>query len=313
MNKNFSHKTHFIARYDVNGVSRTAFFSRDKYTKADAEKELSDKGVQNFFMFFEPYAPVQFGDNAWLFRGDIGFDITTEVLLPYLQAGNEIVLDSFGGLLWEGWKIYDTIKAMGTNPSIGVLGSCASAATLPLLATENRWATANSRLLIHNPWADVVGDDAVMYTTADFLKGEKMTAANMYATVSNKPVDEILALMKEERFMSATEMLQYNFITEIRGEIKPKIEEMNKEEIKAALDEQEKSLLSKIKAWITPKAPKNAIFQDVNGIDLDFGEEITSLDQIVVGSTATVDGAPADKAYVLSNGNTYTFEAGAVV
>lgn len=310
MKTNVSHKTHFIARYEVDGVQRSAFFSRSKYSQADAEKELKDKGIQNFFMVFEPYEPVQFGENAWIFRGDVGFDITTEVLLPYLEAGNEIILDSFGGDLWEGWKIYDAIKTMGTNPSIGVLGSCASAATLPLLATDNRWATANSRFLIHNPWMMAVGDDSLMYMSADELKKEKNSIANLYSTISGKAVDEILALMKEERFMSADEMFEYNFITTIKGEISLKNEDdMNKEEIKAALDEQEQSLLSKIKNWFKPK---NAVFQDVNGVDIDFGGDVETLDQVEVGTTATVDGAPAEGEHTMSNGNIYLFEAGAV-
>jgi len=313
MKHSVSHKTHFIARYEVDGVNRSAFFSRSNYTQAEAEKELTEKGIKNFFFSFEPYEPVAFGENGFLFSGEIGFDITTEKLLPYLEAGNEIIIDSFGGDLWEGWKIHDAIKAMGTNPSIGVLGSCASAATMILLATDNRWATFNSRFLIHNPWMMAIGDDELMYMSADELKKEKNNIAKLYSSISGKSFDETLALMKEERFMGADEMLEFNFITQIKGEIKPKKDdEMNKEEIKAALDEQEQSLLSKIKAWIKPKSPKNAVFQDVNGVDIDFGEEIETLDQVEVGTTATIDGSPATGEHTMSNGNVYVFEAGAV-
>ena len=316
MKKQLSHKTHFIARYTVDGISRTSFFSRDEYSKADAEKNLKDKGIQNFLFFMEPYEPVAFGENGILFRGEIGFDITTEILLPYLQDGKEIVMDSFGGSLWEGWRLHDTVKALGTNPSIGIIGTCASAATLLLLATENRWSTENSRLLIHNPWASVVGDDDEMLSEGSNLKQEKNRIVNLYSKVSGKSVDELLALMKEERFMTSDEMLAYNFITKIRGDLSInnnnlKNKEMNKEEIKDALAEQEKNLLGHIKSWFKG-APKAAVFQDVNGVDLDFGEAVETLEQIEVGMTATVDGEPADGEVVLSNGYTYVFVAGEV-
>ena len=316
MKKQLSHKTHFIARYTVEGIPRTSFFSRDEYSEAAAEKELKDNGVQNFLFVMEPYEPVAVGENGMLFRGEVGFDITTEILLPHLQDGKEIILDSFGGSLWEGWRLYDTVKALGTNPSIGIIGTCASAATLLLLATENRWSTENSRLLIHNPWALAVGDDDEMLSEGGNLREEKNRIANLYSKVSGKSVDELLALMKEERFMTSDEMLAYNFITKIRGDLSInnnnlKNKEMNKEEIRDALAEQEKNLLGQIKSWFKG-APKAAIFQDVNGVDLDFGEAVETIEQIEVGMTATVDGGPAEGEFVLSNGSTYVFVAGEV-
>ena len=312
MKKHISPHTHFAARFTKDGVECSRYFERGKVTQAEAEQIMAGEGIADFFLMFAPFAPLPFGENGMIFKGDIGFDITVESMLPSLQAGKEIILDSFGGDLWEGWKLHDTIKALGTNPSIGILGSCASATTLPLLATENRWSTPNSRFLIHNPWTMAVGDDSALYRAAGSLEKEKLATANMYARVSGRSVDEMLALMIEERFMSAAEMLEYNFINEIRNEIEPKNEEMTKEEITAALDKQEASLLGKIKAWMKPKSPKNAVFQDVNGVDLDFGDGVETLEQIVVGATATVDGAPAVGEFVLSNGNTYVFEAGAV-
>ena len=174
----------FLARYNENGIDKSILFDKSKFTEESAAAYLNAHQIKNFFFFFEPYEPTPFGSNSIIFKGDIGFDITTETILPYLNEGKEIILDSFGGDLFEGWKIHDAIKMLGTNPSIGVIGSCASAATMPLLASENSWMSENSRFLIHNPSTWEAGDDEAMRNTANELEKEKLKLANFYAAIS---------------------------------------------------------------------------------------------------------------------------------
>ena len=307
----------FIARYEENGIKKSVFFPRAKFTKKSASKYLNDKGVQNFFFFFEPAPPVKIGDNGIIFSGDIGFDITIENLLPEVESGRDIFIDSFGGNLWDGLKMHDAIKALGTNPRIEALGTVASSATLILLASENRYMSDNSRLLIHNPWVDVAGDDTELRIKANELETQKNNLANLYSKVSGKTTEEMLALMKEDRLMYLNEALDLNFVK--TKDIK-KTEEPKKENSQTKIDSDMtndeknefgtlKNLVSNLKNLISP--PKNVIIQDVNGVEIDFGDLETS-DQIAVGSTATIDGSPASGEYVLEDGTTYVFEAGSL-
>ena len=50
--------------------------------------------------------------------------------------------------------------------------------------------------------------------------------------------------------------------------------------------------------------------QDVNGVEIDFGSEVQTPEQIVVGVKATVNGEPAEGEYVLEDGTIYSFKAG---
>jgi hypothetical protein len=142
----------FIARYEDNGIKKSIFFDKILFNEAKAEEWLNNNGIQNFLFFFEPEPPKPIGENSMLFKGEVGFDITMDVLLPHMTAGKVIILDTFGGNNWEAMKIYDAVKGLDINPSIGVLGTCASAGMQILLSTSNRWITPNSRGLIHNPW-----------------------------------------------------------------------------------------------------------------------------------------------------------------
>ena len=310
----------FVARYKQNGINRSVAFNKAAFDEDKARIWLKDNNIQNFFLFFEPQKPIPFGENGIMFKGDVGFEITMETLMPHIEAGKEIILDTFGGNLWEALAIYDTFKVQNINPSIGVVGTCASAGTIILLGTENRWISENSRGLIHNPFTWVEGDDQEIRDAAVRLEKEKLNIANIYSKVSGKTVDEILILMKKEILLSADEMIEYNFAKSKNNKFEnsnnsPKPKEDMADETKT--DNEIKNEIGAIRKILNSLgkvfAPiKNLIIQDVNGVELDFGDEIETQEQIEVGSTATVDGVAATGDYTLADGTVYTFEAGAI-
>jgi predicted nuclease with TOPRIM domain len=67
-------------------------------------------------------------------------------------------------------------------------------------------------------------------------------------------------------------------------------------------------MLNSIKDKLFPS--KNLVIQDVNGIEIDFGDSVETSEQIQVGSTATVNGEPASGEYTLNDGTVYVFESG---
>lgn len=296
----------FIARYNENGINKSILFDKSIFTEESAKQYLSNKGIQNFFFFFEPYEPTPFGDNSMIFKGDVGFDITTEKILPYINEGKEIILDSGGGDLYEGWKIHDAIKLLNINPSIGVLGICASATTLILTSTENSWMSENSQFLIHNPFSWQAGDDEDMRAMANSLEKEKVRLASHYSNLSEKTQEEILSLMKEEKFLTAQETLNYKFIKTIKSQNTKEMKNENQKEIKESLSKMEQ-IFASVKALFKPK---NLIKQDVNGVEIDFGEAVQTPEQIAVGVTATIDGKPAEGEYTIDDGTIYVFKAG---
>lgn len=304
----------FVARYDVNGVTKSVWFNKSSFDEEKARGWLNAHDIKNFFFFFEPYEPTPFGEDGMLFKGEVGFDITTEILLPHIGAGKKIILDSFGGSLFEGWKIHDSIKALGVTPEIGVIGSCASAAVQIFLASENRWLTENSRLLIHNPWAMEAGDDEAMRKMANDLEAEKIRLAKFYSTITGKSAADMLALMKEERFMDADECLQLGFTKQIKNKLitNENEENMTNQEVGEKLNGLERVLNSFAEKFNKFFSPKNIMLIDVNGVELDFPEAET-MEQIAVGMTVTAGGEPANGDYTMEDGTIYRCENGSLI
>lgn len=308
----------FLAKYNHKGIQRTVAFNKAEFDQPKAEAWLNSKGIKNFFFFFEAYEPTQYDETTMLFKGEVGFDITADNLMAAINNGQNIIIDSYGGDLYESWKIYDRIRLSDKKPTIGVIGVCASAAIQILLAAETRWASENSRGLIHNPWQMAMGDDGEFEAIAAELKMEKNKLAAIYSKISERPVEEVLALMLEERFLTAEEMLQWNFITEIKtsptitnnqneaemAENKELAEKVNKME----------GVINSLKNLFTGKPDiKNIIVTDATGIQIDF-PDLDEESQIVVGVKATIEGAPAEGEYVMAGGTiegkTFVFTAG---
>ena len=296
-------------KFELNGVIKHSIVDSLHYSKEKATEFLKDKGAKNLSFFMEPYLPLEIAENSYLFSGEVGFDITLETLLPFLKNESKIFLNSGGGYLQDGLDIYDFVKASKYNPHFEVLGTCASATTLILLSTKNRYMSPNSRLLIHNPWTMVVGDDEDLLDASNDLKKSKLNIANIYAKISGKEIGEIITLMKEEKFLDYDESLALNFVKTKDLDINKNKKEMETKEIEQKIGGIQ-GALNKVLNLLNPT--KNFVAQDVNGVDLDFGEAITSIEEVEVGTTATVNDEPAEGEYTLADGRTLIFEGGAV-
>jgi ATP-dependent Clp protease protease subunit len=263
-----------------------------------------------------------------ILQGEIGSEVTLRSIFGLKQ----FMINSPGGSLWEGLAMHDYVKA--NNVDVGVIGICASAATLPLIASSRRWGTPNSRYLIHNPsssffFAQLTADE--LDKSAKDLKQEQDRALQLYVSVLNKSKEDLELLMSEERVIDANEALELGLITEIREmesfettppsesggvsslyksfKMQINLKKMEKEEVKQELSGMRMVLDKLAKFFLTPKL---LVLQDVNGIEIDFGDSIQSVEQIVDGTEAKVDGKPAEGEYILSDGTKYMFSAGKV-
>lgn len=258
-----------------------------------------------------------------ILQGEIGYDIT----LDSFNKGDSFLINSFGGSLFEGLAIYDFIK--GNNISVGCIGVCASAATLPLLASVNSWGTPNSRFLIHNPSIESYGTSEDLNKAAGELSNEQNRAVELYSQHLNISKDEIQSLMNEEKFITAQEALAIGLINEIKefsktesvkpdadlkllyNQFKMKIdmsEQATKEDV-GKLESLIKDVKDLFKMSTKKEAPKMIVLTASDGTALDFGELATE-EEIAVGVMATVEGAPAEGTYVMPDGKELVFANG---
>jgi len=143
----------------------------------------------------------------------------------YNERQIEVIIDSPGGHLQEAQKIYSLLRGCGSHITTRAVGTCASAATIILLAGDWREATATSRFLLHEGEIDpnqaraVVGKDR---WTADFhlriskiMNEQNAKLAHFYAGRTGKPVRMFQEAMRAERVLNANEAREISLINNV--------------------------------------------------------------------------------------------------
>ena len=223
-------------------------------------------------------------------------------------------INSMGGDVFEGWAIHDIIKATGKTIITQAEGLVASIATVPFLAGSERRITENSQLMIHNPWGFAGGDATDVQKYADQLKKEEDKLADFYASATGTSRDDIVAMMKEETYLSADDAITKGFATtkveQIKAVASLKID-MNIDELNKKVEDGHKSIFDKIMGIFRKQGLiKALVVKTADDQNLDFGEDIKEASEIAVGATATVDGKPAEGEYVMPDGSKYEFTGG---
>ena len=230
--------------------------------------------------------------------GDVGWDITLQSVIDIVESGEtELMLTTNGGNFFEGVAIRDYLKSTNKIKSIGCLGLVASAGTLIMQGVKDRWATPSSKFLIHGVQGGAQGSANDVQKVADELRQLSNEEALNYSLISGKSIDEINKIMDEERILYADEALTLNLINRIS----------NLENFMSKKEDQKSKLDLLAKAFKAVFSFNNLVIQSTDGTELDFGESIESVEQIVVGSPCSQNGE-----FVLTDGRTIKVEGNVV-
>ena len=128
----------------------------------------------------------------------------------------KLYIRSCGGEVYAGFSAMDHISALRVPVVTIADGFCASAATFLLLAGKRRYATPNSRILIHQistggfwgKYDDLKDDLKHCNSLMDQLK-------TLYSTKCEIPEKKLSKLMKRDIYLSAEECLEYKVIQKI--------------------------------------------------------------------------------------------------
>lgn len=137
----------------------------------------------------------------------------------------EIKISSLGGEIDHAIDINNQFSEHGNVTAI-FSGFNASSATLIALGAKTSKIADNSFYLIHKAlmWVDEWGsmnpddiDDVIakLEKTKHTLEVVTLTLAKMYVAKTGKTINEILELMKEEKWLSADEALEMGFVDEV--------------------------------------------------------------------------------------------------
>ena len=173
-------------------------------------KDSADKLIQELDQLF--------GNSAVLAQMSIG-----DVVCAADDAleGVEVEINSPGGSVFEGHRIYNSLRAMsdrGVPITTTVNGLAASMGSVILMAGDTRQMTKGSRIMIHEASTMAQGDSRSLRKTADMLEGISAEIAGVYAERTGGEKGAIRNLMHAETWMDAEQAKENGFVQSIVGE-----------------------------------------------------------------------------------------------
>ncbi|MFD2869884.1 head maturation protease, ClpP-related [Kurthia populi] len=125
----------------------------------------------------------------------------------------ELEINSYGGDVFAGIDIMNTLRGHKGNVTITITGIAASAASIIAMGANKIKMYANTQLMVHNAWTMVAGNAKQLRKVADVLDsiGESVLASYTHR-VDAKTVKKLL---DEETYLSAAKAKELGFIDEI--------------------------------------------------------------------------------------------------
>lgn len=131
----------------------------------------------------------------------------------------DILINSRGGNVQDGWAIYDALRSSGKEITATVEGVCASMASVVYMAApqEARFAAPHATFLIHEPYYPahalcIDADSDRLAQLSEELRIETQRFVELYSERTGTDTDTIAAIMKENREMSAEEALTLGIV-----------------------------------------------------------------------------------------------------
>lgn len=114
----------------------------------------------------------------------------------------EVQINSPGGDVFDGLAIYNALRLHKAKVTTRVDGLAASAASVIVQAGDRRIMVESAQLMIHEAWGVAIGPADEMREFADLLDQQNTVIAKIYASASGRDVDEFLALMEAETWLT---------------------------------------------------------------------------------------------------------------
>jgi ATP-dependent Clp protease protease subunit len=161
---------------------------------------------------------------VWL-GSDVRDDNANEICAQMLRLAAEdstkdiyLYINSPGGSITAGMAIYDTMQYVPNDVVTVGIGMCASMGQFLLSSGTKgkRYATPNTRILLHQPHGGFGGTASDIQTQAELILSMKKQLATLTAAQTGKSVEQIMQDGDRDRWFTAAEALDYGFIDHIQ-------------------------------------------------------------------------------------------------
>lgn len=128
-----------------------------------------------------------------------------------------LYINSPGGSITAGMAIFDTMNYIPNDVVTVATGLAASMGQFLLSsgAKGKRYATAHTRVLMHQPLGGLGGTATDIKIQADLILSMKRTLAGLIAEQTGKSLEQITEDSDRDRWFTSTEALEYGFIDKI--------------------------------------------------------------------------------------------------
>lgn len=126
-------------------------------------------------------------------------------------------INSPGGDVFDGYAMYNALKAHKATVAVVVEGLAASAASYVALAGDTVSMGDPAMMMIHRAWTVAFGNCQDMTATAGVLGKVDGQIADIYAGKTGKSAADMLALMDAETWLTAAEAGELGLVDEVLG------------------------------------------------------------------------------------------------
>lgn len=163
-------------------------------------------------------------------EGEIGLEITNEILNSQIRELNlkpedelKVIINSGGGSVFEGYAMYNTLKAIPNRKVGQVSGVCASIATLIFNACDYLTMSEVSMFMVHKASTMVDGNSDELQKQLEVLNLIDNTLNTVYSSRTGKTSDEIKLMLGKETFLNSHQALSQGWIDEIVDKVPSKV------------------------------------------------------------------------------------------
>ena len=152
---------------------------------------------------------------------DASADLAVAQIL-FLESENpdkdiSVYINSPGGSVTAGLAIYDTMQYVKCDIQTICMGQAASMGAILLAGgtAGKRYALPSSRVMIHQPWGGVQGQESDISIQAKEIIRLKKLSIEYFAHHKKKSIDEVAKDMERDYYMSAQDALAYGIVDHV--------------------------------------------------------------------------------------------------
>ncbi|MCQ2574348.1 MAG: ATP-dependent Clp endopeptidase proteolytic subunit ClpP [Treponema sp.] len=140
----------------------------------------------------------------------------------YLESENpdkdiSIYINSPGGSVTAGLAIYDTMQYVKCDIQTICMGQAASMAAILLAGgtAGKRYALPSSRVMIHQPWGGVEGQESDISIQAKEIIRLKKLSIDYFAEHTKQPVEKVAQDLERDFYMTAEDAKNYGIVDHV--------------------------------------------------------------------------------------------------